>query len=161
MAIPIAILYLYFSLLKNYSIAITLLLLTGFLDVLDGEVARLKGKAKPTGALLDSTIDRVLDGLYVLGLALLGLDYVLAFLLLIISYGVSYVRARAESLNVKLEGVGVVERSERIIGFSIIIFLLSVSYELAYVSTIILLFLSVLTFIVRVSHAYRVLASKL
>lgn len=159
-AIGLGLVYIYSTYIRNYYLALILLLASGFLDVLDGEVARLKNASKPSGALLDSTIDRLLDGLYVLGLVFLGLDYVTGFLLLIFSYGVSYVRARAEALNVSLEGIGFVERGERILGFSLIIVFLSIDVFLGFLCTLLLLILTIVTFALRVAHAYNMLRFK-
>ncbi len=89
-------------------------------DMLDGRVARLRGRETKFGAFLDSTMDRYSDMLLYMGLlvlyarmdrnALMVLVWVAAFG----SFMTSYARARAESLIPKCQ-VGLVERPERIV----------------------------------------------
>ncbi len=112
-----------FLLYHNYVWAsVLVLLLTGFLDALDGEVARIRNEASPSGAFLDSFTDRVTDALLFLGLLVAGLDPVLVLLAACFSIIVSYTRARAESLGMKsLEGVGLMERADRIIALALIL----------------------------------------
>lgn len=96
------------------------LLLSGILDLLDGAVARLTAKPHYFGGILDSTLDRYGDA-FALGGALFYcassgyyLYAFLAFLAIIGSFAVSYVRARAEC---QISGcrVGFWERGERIV----------------------------------------------
>jgi len=49
-------------------IATILLLLSGYLDTLDGTVARLKGKSSPVGAVMDIVADRIVEFAVILGL---------------------------------------------------------------------------------------------
>jgi archaetidylinositol phosphate synthase len=93
-----------------------LVVLAGFFDVLDGAVARATGKTSTRGAFLDSTLDRVSEVLIFLGILLGG--YVSPFfVLLALSFSllVSYTRAKGDALGVNLAGVGVGERSERLV----------------------------------------------
>lgn len=91
-----------------------------FFDVLDGRVARLRGRGTRFGAYLDSTMDRYSDMLLYLGLLLLyaRLDstphMVLVWVAAFGSFMTSYARARAESLVTGCE-VGLLERPERIV----------------------------------------------
>ncbi len=72
-------------------------------DALDGALARLSGRSSRFGAFLDSTLDRVSEGVLYLCLAAHYLwhgattEVLLAFLSLIGAFLVSYVRARAEA----------------------------------------------------------------
>ena len=71
------------------------------------------------GAVLDSTLDRICDASINLGLIIYFAyfnSYVTSVLALSLFAGMltSYVKAKAESLNVKCDG-GLVERAERII----------------------------------------------
>ena len=99
------------------------LLASGVFDMLDGALARATGKAGPFGALLDSTIDRLSEAAVLVGVSVYFLNedaslvVVLTFLALTGSMMVSYVRARAEALNVDCE-VGVMTRTERVLGLS-------------------------------------------
>ncbi len=97
-----------------------LLLLAGVLDMADGAVARLTGSASPTGALLDSTADRLAEAVVFLGLLVYYLDplsrpeVLLIFLALVGSLMVSYLRARGEGLGVDCR-VGFMTRPERVL----------------------------------------------
>ena len=88
-------------------------------DLLDGTMARLSGGGSKWGALLDSTLDRFTDS-GVLG----SLAYYLAkendsllpvVLVALVAGGlVSYIKARAESLDIPCNG-GFAERTERLL----------------------------------------------
>lgn len=95
-------------------------LVAAVFDMLDGRVARLRGRETKFGAYLDSTMDRYSDMLLYLGLLLLyaRLDgtpqMVLVWVAAFGSFMTSYARARAESL-VPGCTVGFLERPERIV----------------------------------------------
>jgi|SRR4051812_17209799 len=89
-------------------------------DMLDGRVARLRGRPTTFGAFLDSTMDRYSDMLLYMGLLILyARVHRTAFMVLVWvaafgSFMTSYARARAESLIPSCT-VGFVERPERIV----------------------------------------------
>ena len=97
-----------------------LILFGGSFDMIDGAVARAQRNPCASGALLDSVIDRYSEGFLLLGAliyfysleSLLGI--ILAFSAWFGSILVSYVRARAEGLQVTCK-VGLMQRPERII----------------------------------------------
>lgn len=95
-----------------------LIIIGGLFDILDGMVARVKGKSTRFGAYLDSVLDRVSDGLLFFGVAyFLRGDFIAVLLCmanLLGSFLVSYTRARAEGLGVDCK-VGIMERPERVI----------------------------------------------
>jgi phosphatidylglycerophosphate synthase len=101
-----------------------LILIGGSFDMIDGAVARASNKNTPFGALLDSVVDRYSEGIIFIGLAIYcskssmidGLA--LTCLGLISSFLVSYVRARAEGLQIECK-VGLMQRPERVILLSI------------------------------------------
>ncbi|HMJ10936.1 MAG TPA: CDP-alcohol phosphatidyltransferase family protein [Polyangiaceae bacterium] len=99
------------------ALAGVLVLASGLCDMLDGVVARATGTQSAYGALLDSTVDRLTDGLPLLGLVVAyGPDGALAAipgLAMLGGFAVSYVRARAESLGAKLPGL-FMRRPERV-----------------------------------------------
>ena len=91
-----------------------------FTDMLDGQLARLKGSSGPWGAFLDSTMDRVGDAAVFGGITIWFIrsgDHLLAVVsLFCLACGmwVSYVKARAQSLGLKCD-VGLIERPERLL----------------------------------------------
>ena len=101
-----------------------LLVAASALDMLDGALARLTGRESRFGALLDSTSDRLAEAAVLLGLVVLYLrddsavGVVLAFLVLVASFMVSYLRARGEGLGIRGD-VGLMTRPERVIVLAI------------------------------------------
>ncbi|MFM7718610.1 MAG: CDP-alcohol phosphatidyltransferase family protein [Actinomycetota bacterium] len=101
-----------------------LLVPAGVFDVLDGAVARQLGRASRGGAFLDSFLDRVSD-LLVLGCLALslgstgeGTEAALALVALVVSLGVSHVRAEGEAVGLTMTG-GLMQRMERAIAMVI------------------------------------------
>ena len=99
-----------------------LLLFSLPLDAVDGAVARALNRSGTFGMVLDSTLDRYADGFIFasLGYYFAGQDrfdmLALAFLALVGSFLVSYVRARAEDAKVGLRiTIGWFTRVERVI----------------------------------------------
>ncbi len=97
-------------------------LIIGFslFDMLDGQVARLGGMASTFGAMYDSVLDRYCELVTLGGIAyyLIQTGYffgaVIAFVALIGSIMVSYVRARAEGLDIECK-IGFMQRPERVV----------------------------------------------
>ncbi|MEM0357413.1 MAG: archaetidylinositol phosphate synthase [Candidatus Bathyarchaeia archaeon] len=101
---------------QNIPLAVVLLLLSGYCDMLDGALARLCQKTTSFGGFLDSLLDRYADAAIYVGIMLGGLCTLhWGLAALIGSLLVSYTRARAEAAGVKMEGVGLAERAERLI----------------------------------------------
>src|SRR5258705_5385135 len=103
----------------------SLLLISGILDLLDGQVARQGGKITAFGAFYDSTLDRVGEAAVFAGLIFyfsngpLPADMkpralAVGLVALVASLLVSYTRARAEALGVENK-VGIAPRAERIL----------------------------------------------
>ena len=91
------------------------ILLSGFLDVVDGAVARYHDRTSPFGAFLDSTMDRFADAIIFIGIIFGGYCHWFVGVLAIHSaITVSYVRARAESQGVECN-IGIAERAVRMI----------------------------------------------
>jgi CDP-diacylglycerol--glycerol-3-phosphate 3-phosphatidyltransferase len=97
-----------------------LILFAGLFDMLDGQVARLGNMKSVFGALYDSVLDRYSELVMFLGICyyLVAHHYFLssifAFIAMIGSMMVSYVRARAEGLGIECKG-GLMQRPERVI----------------------------------------------
>lgn len=97
-------------------IAGLLVLLSGFLDAVDGIYARISGKASVFGGLFDSVADRYSDAILLSAVIWTKLcDPAWGLAALIGSLMVSYTRARAEAAGVSMASIGVAERAERMI----------------------------------------------
>ena len=99
------------------TVAICLMALS---DLFDGTMARISQKGPSRwGGFLDSTVDRLTDTAIALGLLIYlverhdSLAYIL-LLSIVAGFLVSYIRARAESLQIECKG-GFAERTERLI----------------------------------------------
>lgn len=101
----------------SFVVAATLVIASGLFDVFDGVVARATGSSSRWGALLDSTVDRLSDGLPLLGLTVLyaaqGPLVAIPGLAILGAFTVSYVRARAEALGTTLPPL-FMRRAERV-----------------------------------------------
>ena len=98
-----------------------LLLLSGFFDVVDGQVARITKTTSKKGAFLDSVFDKIAEVAIFLGILIGGYaDARIVLLAITLSLLVSYTRARAESLGIQLQGIGIGERAERLLVIAII-----------------------------------------
>lgn len=113
----------YFLINQKIILAIVFFLIAGFLDFVDGAVARHKNMATKTGAYLDTVIDRYVEGLLLLGMLFLPLPeiffpaYVWIFLILFGSIMTTYAKAAAKEKNLtdqEMKG-GLLSRGERII----------------------------------------------
>lgn len=101
-----------------------IILAAGLFDMMDGRLARMGGKSSLFGALWDSTLDRYseLVSLFGICLAFIRMDNegewfwmgVVTFAAMIGSVMVSYVRARAEGLDIDCK-VGLMQRPERVV----------------------------------------------
>jgi CDP-diacylglycerol--glycerol-3-phosphate 3-phosphatidyltransferase len=93
-----------------------LLVAGGLMDTFDGAVARATNRSTPFGGFYDSVSDRISDGLILAGVAWWAADQPRVFLLavtaLLGAQVTSYVRAKAESIDLVCS-VGILERAER------------------------------------------------
>jgi CDP-diacylglycerol--glycerol-3-phosphate 3-phosphatidyltransferase len=139
------------------------------MDTLDGRYSRMSGKGTPFGAFLDSTLDRVEEGIVLTAVAAwfasrgneLAVAAVVAAVLF--SLMVSYTRARAEALGVECK-VGIATRAVRVV-------ILSAGLLLAKIVTIddrsllewaiyALALLTIFTTLQRVAHVRRELGKQ-
>jgi CDP-diacylglycerol--glycerol-3-phosphate 3-phosphatidyltransferase len=94
------------------------------MDTLDGRYSRMSGKGTAFGAFLDSTLDRIEEGIVLTAVgwyfATSGNDTAVAATVLAVlgSLMVSYTRARAEALGVECK-VGIASRAVRVVILSI------------------------------------------
>jgi len=98
-----------------------LLLVSGFFDMVDGQVARITGKTSKKGSYLDSMFDKIAEVAIFLGLLIGGYaEPYLVMLAITLSLLVSYARAKSDTLNINLQGIGIGERAERLLVIAII-----------------------------------------
>ena len=98
-----------------------LLLVSGFFDMVDGQVARVTGKTSKKGEYLDSMFDKISEVAIFLGILVGGyVDPYLVLLAITLSLLVSYARAKSDIINIKLQGIGIGERAERLLVIAII-----------------------------------------
>ena len=128
---------------------------TGFLDAIDGAVARLKGQASQRGAFLDSLVDRLCEMIYALAFLKLGLDVYAVLIYLGFSMIISYERARGESLGISMIGVGLMERGERLLGLMLVTTLFLFDPGVANIALIVLASLAAFTVVERAVYVWR------
>jgi CDP-diacylglycerol--glycerol-3-phosphate 3-phosphatidyltransferase len=131
------------------------------MDTLDGRYSRMSGKGTLFGAFLDSTLDRVEEGIVLAAVAgyfaAIGDDFAAAMCVVAVlgSLMVSYTRARAEALGVECK-VGLATRPVRVVILSIgLVFARGASlgdFELLAPAIYVLAALTIFTVIQRVWH---------
>lgn len=139
------------------------------MDTLDGRYSRMSGKGTLFGAFLDSTLDRIEEGVVLMAIAAYfasqGDELAVAMCVLVVlgSLMVSYTRARAEALGVRCE-VGLATRPVRVVLLSIgLIFAKGASlgdFELLAPAIYVMAALTSLTVIQRVWHVRRELSGE-
>ena len=98
-----------------------LLLISGFFDIVDGQVARYTNKISKSGGFLDSIFDKIAEVAIFFGILLGGYtEPYLVILAISLSLLVSYTRAKADTLGIKLQGIGIGERAERLLVIAIV-----------------------------------------
>jgi archaetidylinositol phosphate synthase len=150
-------------------VAVVFLMASGFCDTMDGIVARTFQQTTIFGGFFDSILDRYADAAVYAAIVFAGLSnaawgsvwgVVWGLAALAGSIMVSYTRARAEAVGIKMESVGFAERAERMLilaAVSIIGFFLlpAIGYGIALLAV-----LSNFTVIQRTVHVYRKLKEK-
>src|SRR2546430_2829140 len=112
----------------EWGATIVVLLVAGFLDAVDGAMARKYAKVSKFGGVLDSVLDRLGEIAVNVGLAPGALITLwLALWRLSAALMVSYVRARVAAEGVTLKGIGIAERPARrlVVGFASLLWRLS------------------------------------
>jgi len=123
-----------------------LLLVAGFFDIVDGQVARVSQKITRFGSFLDSVFDKIAEIAVFLGILVGGFaEPYLVFLAITFSLLVSFTRSKAESLGVNLQGIGIGERAERLLVIAIIGIIGFMEYAI-----IIVIIIAGITFIQRI-----------
>ncbi|HAS04763.1 MAG TPA: CDP-alcohol phosphatidyltransferase family protein [Dehalococcoidia bacterium] len=144
-----------FAAFGNMPVAGLLLLFGGYFDMLDGSLARRTGKVSVYGEVLDSTLDRLSEGVILIGLlywfsvegSVLGI--MLAGVTMLSSLVVSYIRAKAEIIKVECLK-GLFTRPERVIVLAIGFFINRLEIALGIIA-----FFSLITIGQRLHHVWR------
>ncbi len=140
-----------------------LVLVAGLFDLLDGALARRTKQTTNFGAILDSTLDRLAETVILLGVLILYaraqsiVGIMLASIAIPSSLLVSYIKAKAEVLNIECE-VGIFTRTERVIVLALGLSLSQIDYALFTALGIIILF-SLFTVGQRLLHARQQMKS--
>ncbi|MEA2252824.1 MAG: CDP-diacylglycerol---glycerol-3-phosphate 3-phosphatidyltransferase [Solirubrobacteraceae bacterium] len=131
-------------------------------DTLDGRYSRMSGKGTQFGAFLDSTLDRIEEGVVLTAVAAVfakdGNDFAAAAVVVAVlaSLMVSYTRARAEALGVECK-VGIASRAVRVVILSIGI--LFADLGLLAPAVYVLAGLGTITVLQRILHVRKELAA--
>jgi len=128
----------------------------GFLDMLDGAVARATHKILP-GSLNDSIMDRMSETAIYAGIIYAGYDVSSTIVLLTLgmSLTVSYVLAKGESLGITMPRLGIGDRADRLAGLIAFSF---VGY--VWIAIYLNLILAVIAFIHRYSYIARAIGER-
>jgi CDP-diacylglycerol--glycerol-3-phosphate 3-phosphatidyltransferase len=127
-------------------------------DTLDGRYSRMSGKGTQFGAFLDSTLDRIEEGIVLTAVAAVfakdGRDFAAAAVVVAVlaSLMVSYTRARAEALGVECK-VGIANRGVRVVILSIGI--LFADLDLLAPAVYVLAGLGTITVVQRILHVRK------
>lgn len=135
-------------------------LLAGFFDLLDGALARHTNRITRFGAVLDATLDRLSEGMLLLGIMFLyageaeTIGVLLAGAALPASMLVSYVRARAEATGLECR-VGLFTREGRVIVLAVGLLLSQLFDKALIIALAIIVGLSFFTVVQRFVYVWR------
>ena len=127
-------------------------------DMLDGALARETGKSTKFGAVLDSSLDRMAEGVVLLGLVVMFArtgepwEAMLAGMTMLFSFMVSYIKARMEGLGIECKA-GFFTRPERVA-------LLTVALLVGWSHDALVVLLSILAFLSLLSAGERLIYAK-
>ena len=135
--------------------------------MIDGRLARLGNMSTTFGAMWDSVLDRYSELISLFGVVLIFLlngDFwlgVVSFTAMIGSIMVSYVRARAEGLNIECK-VGIMQRPERVVVLAFTAILTGITSNLQWLAggMILIAILANITAFWRIAHCYKALQGK-
>lgn len=148
----------YFLVKQRFLVSAIFLLVSTFLDLVDGSVARVTGKVTKLGAYLDTIADRYVEGIIVFGLLFCKLPtFILPFnyWLFLYFFGAlmtTYVKAAAkekELVRAEIKG-GILERADRLL--LLFVALLLANVDLIYLTYVV----TVLAILTNVSALQRI-----
>jgi len=145
------------------------ILFAGLFDMMDGRLARMGNMSSTFGALWDSTLDRYSELVSLFGICLLfikaGDDWfwmgVITFAAMVGSVMVSYVRARAEGLDIECK-VGLMQRPERVVVTAVVALISGFTVNLWWLAggMILIAVLANITAFWRIAHCYKELRKR-
>ena len=143
------------------------ILFSGLFDMMDGRLARLGNMSSTFGALWDSTLDRYSELISLFGITLIFIENdwfwlgVTTFAAMVGSVMVSYVRARAEGLQIECK-VGLMQRPERVVVTAVTAIISGCTENLWWIAggMILIAVLANITAFWRVEHCYRELKKR-
>lgn len=135
------------------------------MDLLDGKYSRMSGKATLFGAFLDSSLDRIEEGVVLAAIAWqfseAGDSTAATAVVLAVtgSIMVSYTRARAEALGIECK-VGIASRAVRVVIISVGLFLADLTINdtdlfVLKAAIYVLAVMSLFTMLQRIWHVYK------
>ncbi len=138
-----------------------LILGSGLFDLLDGALARFSKQTTKFGAVLDSTVDRISEAATLCGLLIwyvaqegATLTIVLILAVLVGSFLVSYIRARAEGLGWQCQ-IGLFTRAERVIVLAVGLLVSGVSVHSVFVALCVLAVFVFVTVVERLVYLWK------
>ena len=146
-----------------------IILFSGLFDMMDGRLARMGGMSSTFGALWDSTLDRYSELVTLFGICLVFLKAddswfwmgITTFAAMVGSVMVSYVRARAEGLDIECK-VGLMQRPERVVVTAVVAIISGLTSNLWWLAggMIVIAVLANITAFWRIIHCYKVLNNR-
>ncbi|MEY8702072.1 CDP-alcohol phosphatidyltransferase family protein [Francisella philomiragia] len=130
----------------NQYLCVFLLLLSGYLDILDGSVARLQNSSSSFGTMLDILSDRFVESFIIivifinqLDIAWVGLLMMMSIIVCISSFLLVGIFSQKESSKSFYYSPGLIERAETFIFFIVMILLPSTVFVLGLIYTLLVL----------------------
>lgn len=130
----------------NQYLCVFLLLLSGYLDILDGSVARLQNSSSSFGTMLDILSDRFVESFIIivifinqLDIAWIGLLMMMSIIVCISSFLLVGIFSQKESSKSFYYSPGLIERAETFIFFIVMILLPSTVFVLGLIYTLLVL----------------------
>ena len=140
-------------------------LFAGLFDMMDGRLARMGNMSSTFGALWDSTLDRYSEMVSLFGISVVFLNAgwfwtgIVTYAAILGSVMVSYVRARAEGLDIECK-VGLLQRPERVVITAVVAMVTGCTGNLWWLAggMAVIALLANMTAFWRVAHCYHELA---
>jgi len=140
----------------NYFLAAGVLVgLNGYFDILDGYMAKKQKKTK-LGDFIDHTFDRISDVVILLGISLSSaVNAVVGLITIIVVLLVSYLGTQSQAITADRLYSGIFCRADRILLIMVAGFLMPFFESALYYCVLIILFLSIITFVQRFILIYK------